>query len=209
MTPRCASHLVAVAFSAGGLQPLIHLLHALPADFASAIAVVHHAGSVSCLPDLLSNQTALTVKFAECGETLLDGTVYVCPPLHHLLVNPDATVGLSSNARLSYVRPSADWFFRTVAGSFDARAAAVVLSGASNDGAKGISKVFEAGGQIFVQDPQTCMFPTMPQAALDAARSCGVHAPDELGPALIAASQQRDLTTAQAEWDHPFGPIAA
>ena len=208
-TRQLASQIVAVAFSAGGLEPLIHLLHALPADFPAAIAVAHHVGAVSCLPALLSNQTRLAVKFAESGEPLLDSTVYVCPPLCHLIVNPDATIVLSTNPRLAYARPSADWFFTSVAGSFDGRASAVVLSGASSDGAKGIARISRAGGKIIVQDPRTCLFPTMPQAALDAVRPSGVHAPAELGPALIAGLHQRDLTTAQAEWEHPFGPIAA
>jgi two-component system, chemotaxis family, protein-glutamate methylesterase/glutaminase len=204
-----ASHLVAVAFSAGGLEPLIRLLHVLPSDFPAAIAVAHHTGAASLLPDLLRNQTRLTVKFAEAGEALLNATVYVCPPQHHLVINPDATIGLSSHARICYARPSADWFFRTVAGSFGSRALAVILSGASADGADGLTRVAEAGGQILVQDPRTCAFGTMPQAAVATGCRCRIHAPDELGPALLATLQGLDITTARAEWEQPFGPFAA
>jgi two-component system, chemotaxis family, protein-glutamate methylesterase/glutaminase len=204
-----ASHLVAIAFSAGGLQPLIHILGALPEDFPAAVAIAHHAGTVSVLPQLLRNQTRLTVKFAENGEPLLNGAIYVCPPQQHLIINPDATVRLSANARIRYARPSADWFFRTVAGSFGERALAVVLSGASADGAEGVMRFFEAGGQVFVQDPRTCLFAAMPEAVLQRGRPCGVHGPDELGRVLTTVLQQRDLATAQTEWEQPFGPLAA
>lgn len=206
---RPATHLVAIVFSAGGLQPLIQLLHALDREFPAAIAVAHHVGSTSCVPDLLRNQTALPVKFAEDGEALHTGTVYVCPPLRHLIINPDARVSLSPHPRVHNARPSADWFFRSVAGSFDSRALAVVLSGASSDGAEGVARVFDAGGQIFVQDPRTCAFPTMTEAALHTGRSCGIHAPGEMGAALTAAMGLLDISGAQAEWEQPFGPLAA
>jgi two-component system chemotaxis response regulator CheB len=204
-----ALYLVAVVFSAGGLQPLIQLLHGLPPDFSAAVAVANHMGDTSCLPDLLCNQTRLRTKFAEHGEQLFAGTVYVCPPKHHLVINPDARVALSSHSRIRHARPSADWFLRTVAGTFGERAAGVVLSGASGDGAEGIARIGEAGGLILVQEPSTCLFPTMPGAAIASSPTCVLKHADEMAAELIAAVDAEDMVQARADWEQPFGPLQA
>lgn len=201
-----AVYLVAVVFSAGGLQPLIQLLHGLPPEFPAAVAVANHMGHMSCLPELLRNQTSLRTKFAAHGESLRAGTVYICPPQHHLVVNPDATIALSSHTHVRYARPSADWFLRTVAGTFGKHAAAVVLSGASADGAEGIVQVAQAGGLVLVQEPATCLFSRMPQAALDGSSSCVALCPEKIASALTSAVSAEVLEQARTEWEQPFGP---
>src|SRR4051794_6898144 len=73
--------LVVIAASAGGLQPLIDVLAALPADFPAAVAVVQHRGEAqpNVLSDILRRRTALPVRDARDGDLLEPGIVYVCP----------------------------------------------------------------------------------------------------------------------------------
>jgi two-component system chemotaxis response regulator CheB len=199
-----AVYIVGIVFSAGGLQPLIRVLHDLPRDFPAAIAVANHMGEVSCLPELLCNQTSLRVKMAEAGDRLHAGTVYVCPPQRHLVINPDATVCLSAHVRVRHARPSADWFLKTIAGAFGHRSTAVVLSGASSDGAEGVELVERAGGAIVVQAPNTCLFGAMPAAAAQRSQGCFVKDPGEIASALTAIHDAREIHLARAEWEAPF-----
>jgi two-component system chemotaxis response regulator CheB len=201
--------MVAIVFSAGGLQALIHVLHGLPADFPAAIGVANHMGDASCLAELLRNQTVLDVKLAEAGDVLYAGTVYVCPPRRHLVINPDATISLSSRAPVRRARPSADWFLKTVAGTFGDRAIGVILSGASSDGAEGARLIGQVGGKVIVQEPATCAFSLMPAAAIRCGVHCTVTPPDEIAGAIIAAHASRDMRQARAEWEEPFGPLEA
>ena len=56
--------------------------------------------------------------------------------------------------------------FESAADVLGARCAAVLLSGANDDGARGAKAVRDAGGLVVVQDPGEAQQPAMPRAAL-------------------------------------------
>ena len=58
-----------------------------------------------------------------------------------------------------------DRFFRSLAETVQSRAVAVILSGTGSDGSRGVRAIDEAGGMVFVQDPNTAQFDGMPNAA--------------------------------------------
>src|SRR5215470_17237752 len=134
---------VALAASAGGLNALTHALAALPANFPAALIVVQHLDPRhrSLMADILSRRTALPVKQAEEGDSLVAGRGYIAPPNRHLLVNPDYTLSLTQTQLVHFVRPSADLLFESTAASFKERAIAVVLSGSGQDGAMGVKAI--------------------------------------------------------------------
>src|SRR4051794_36162787 len=88
---------VAVAASAGGPKALTQLLAALPADLPAALVVVQHiapdAGGL--MAEVLGRVTPLRVRLARDGDLLQPAVVFMAPPDHHLLVNPDHTLSLS------------------------------------------------------------------------------------------------------------------
>jgi len=159
---------VALASSAGGLQALNQVLSLLPPDFPAAILVVQHLyrHRPSALNYLLNQQTQLSVKQAEAGELLQPATVYIAPPDRHLLVNSNCTIGLTQTPPLNFVRPSADYLFKSVAHCFGKRAIAVVMTGLGKDGAAGITVIKQHGGVTIAQDPASAEFTGMPMAAV-------------------------------------------
>jgi two-component system chemotaxis response regulator CheB len=160
---------VAIASSTGGLKALIELLSALPENFPAAIAIVQHIEPhrASQLAEILDHRMSLAVKQAEEGDQLRPGTVYIAPPNHHLLVNPDATIGLSKTELVHFVRPSADLLFESVAASFKERAIAVILTGKGRDGASGIKAIKKMGGKAIAQDQTSSDSFGMPGNAID------------------------------------------
>jgi two-component system chemotaxis response regulator CheB len=73
--------------------------------------------------------------------------------------------------------------------------AAVVLTGANDDGAAGLAKVAAAGGMALVQDPATAERPAMPAAALAAVPNAVVGDIPVLAQALAAAAVQMSEPT--------------
>ena len=160
---------VAIATSAGGLHALGEILSGLDSTFHVPILVVQHLSRTrdSIMAELLDRKTALGVKQAEDGETIVPGCVYTGPSNFHLLVNPDGTLSLTSTDLVHFVRPSADLLFKSVAASFGPRAIAVVATGNGLDGATGVQAIKRGSGVVIVQDELSSEFFGMPGAAID------------------------------------------
>lgn len=185
--------LVVVGASLGGLDALEVLLAQLTPNFPWAIALVQHR-SVEDVHDTLATtlqrRCSLPVREAEDKDPIVDGRVYVAPADYHLLVD-DRAFALSTEARVSYARPSIDVLFDSAAAAFGANVVAVVLTGASADGAYGARRVKGEGGVVLVQDPATAESRVMPDAAIAATTPDAVLPLQALGAHLnrLAASR--------------------
>lgn len=184
--------IVAVGTSWGGLAALTKLLGALPADFTIPVVVVQHRGkdSVGMLGDLLQDSTDLCVCEADDKAPLTPGTVYVAPPDYHALVE-DGYVSLTIDAPVRFSRPSIDVTFTSVADTYGSAAIGVVLTGANEDGSRGLAQIVARGGKALVQDPKTAEIPIMPSAAMKAVPTAEVLALEKLAPRLLELSQER------------------
>jgi two-component system chemotaxis response regulator CheB len=85
-------------------------------------------------------------------------------------VEADRTFSLSCEPPVLFSRPSIDVLMESCADAYGARVAGVVLTGASEDGARGLARIREAGGLAAVQSPQEAAHATMPAAAVAHAR---------------------------------------
>jgi two-component system, chemotaxis family, protein-glutamate methylesterase/glutaminase len=157
---------VLIGASAGGVQALVELTAALPANFPAVVAVVLHVGSQSSLlPELLNRRSPNRALHPADGERPRPGRIYVAPPDHHMLLQPDA-IRLSRGARENHARPAIDPLFRTAAIGWRERAIGVVLTGYLDDGTAGLAAIKDCGGTAVVQDPATALEPSMPASAL-------------------------------------------
>jgi two-component system chemotaxis response regulator CheB len=160
---------IVIGTSAGGFSALSAILQDLPSDFPIPVVIVQHRAKDQSylLEDLLQAKCQIKIKQADEKEEIQPGQVYLAPPDYHLLVERDATLSLSSDLHVRYSRPSIDVLFESAAIAFGDRLIAIILTGASNDGASGIKKVKEFGGLTIVQDPEEAAFSHMPKAAVD------------------------------------------
>jgi two-component system chemotaxis response regulator CheB len=182
---------VAVGTSWGGLAALTKLLGDLPADFGIPVVVVQHRSKDSerLLVQLLQDATDLTVCEIEDKDPLTAGTVHVAPANYHVLIEAGyASLTIEEPVRFS--RPSIDVMFSSAADTYGSAAIGVVLTGANEDGARGLAHIVKRGGLALVQDPKTAEIPIMPAAALRAAPTCEVVQLETLGPRLIALSRE-------------------
>lgn len=170
------SEAVVIGASAGALEALSIVLPALPADFRLPIIVVVHIppDKRSVLAELFASKCALSVIEAEDKEPIKSGSIYFAPPDYHLLVEVDRSIALSSDEPELFSRPSIDVLFETAAEAYGPGLIGIILTGANEDGAKGLKAIADAGGIAIAQDPDEAFQKAMPNAAIDAVSSARV-----------------------------------
>ena len=161
---------VAIGASAGGIDALFTLLEHLPAPIDVPIVIVLHLPEdhESRLVQVFANRMQVPVEEAQ-PHAPAKGGVYFAPPGYHLLVEADHTFSLSCDPPVLYSRPSIDVLFDSCAESYGRGLVGMVLTGANEDGARGLASVRRCGGLTAVQDPAEAAHPAMPEAAIAAA----------------------------------------
>lgn len=177
---------VVIGVSAGGMKALDTILPRLPADFKLPVIVVshRHRNSDDYLEQHMNELCALPVKQADEKEKIIPGVIYFAPPNYHLLVEDDRTFSLSVDAPVNYARPSIDVLFESALAVFGAGLVGIVLTGANNDGSRGLKKIKQAGGLTIAQDPACAEVPHMPRAAIAAAGPDLVLSLEKIGELL-------------------------
>ena len=187
MSASGAHELVAIGTSWGGLEVLREILRELPAELDAGVVIAQHRSPEShptAMLDLLGEVTRLRVTEAADKDEIRPGTVYLAAPDYHLLVEP-GLMTLSTDEPVLYARPSIDVLFETAAESYRERCIGVVLTGANDDGARGLARVVELGGAAIVQDPETAKRDEMPRAALRTTPSARVTPVADIAPLLV------------------------
>lgn len=160
---------VGIGTSWGGLAALTTLLSGLPADFSIPMVVVQHrsADSERLLAQLLQDATDLRVCEIEDKDELTPGTVHIAPANYHVLIE-EGYVSLTVEEPVRFSRPSIDVMLTSAADTYGSAVIGVVLTGANEDGARGLADIVKRGGRALVQDPKTAEIPIMPAAAIRA-----------------------------------------
>lgn len=178
--------MVVVGSSLGGLNALEVLFAGLPKNFPTPIAVAQHRhlDSEKMLSDFLQEKSNLPVIEAEDKEVILPGRVYLAPADYHLLIE-EGRFALSTEAPVSHARPSIDVLFESAADAYSEKVVGMILTGASDDGAKGLAKIKAQGGRAIVQEPATAESPTMPKAAISAVKVDWILPLSDIAPFLV------------------------
>lgn len=184
-----AYKIVAIGASLGGLHALEMILAGLPQDFPMAVAIAQHRHKSSDgeLVDHLQRQSVLPVVEAADKQVIVGGKIYLAPADYHLLVEP-GWFALSTEAPVTYARPSIDVLFESTADAFGDRAIGVILTGASSDGSQGLAKIQAYGGIAVVQEPKEATCRTMPDAAIAAVSGAKILPLLKIAPFLMALS---------------------
>jgi two-component system chemotaxis response regulator CheB len=162
-----AGQLIAIGTSAGGVEALRFLLGDLPAQAKTPIIVTLHLPEHSDVTfSKFIESRNHQVREAHDKMSIDDGTINFAPPGYHLLIEKNKTFALSQDEPVFFSRPSIDVMFESAALVYRQRLTAILLTGANEDGAKGLLTVHQLGGKTVVQDPSDAQAPTMPAAAL-------------------------------------------
>jgi two-component system chemotaxis response regulator CheB len=159
---------IVIGASAGALEALSVILPPLPADYRLPVFVVVHLppDKKSILTELFRAKCKIKIREAEDKEPIAGGTAYFAPPDYHLLLESDKSLSLSDDEPVLYSRPSVDVLFESAADVYGPSLIAIVLTGANQDGAKGLKAIADAGGTAIAQSPNEAYASAMPEAAI-------------------------------------------
>ena len=160
--------LLVIGGSAGSLNVILNLLPQLEETIPFAIIIVLHRKNAfnSKLSELLGSKTHVIVKEAEEKEKIIPGVIYLAPADYHLLIEKNHTLSLDFSEKINHSRPSIDVVLESAADVYGNKLVALLLSGANNDGVNGLQAVKEAGGKVWVQQPQSAEISFMPESAI-------------------------------------------
>jgi two-component system chemotaxis response regulator CheB len=169
---------IVIGASAGGVEALMKIFSVLTPGFGLPIIAVLHVREErrSRLAEVFQQRLPIPVKEVDDKEMIVPGTLYFAAPGYHLSVEKDFSLSLSQEERVFYSRPSIDILFESAADAYGPRLAGVLLTGANQDGAQGLSLIKQYGGLTVIQDPMQAQAPIMPEAAR------ALRAPDYILP---------------------------
>ena len=196
--------IVGIGASAGGLDAIQRFLAKLPQDFGFALVFIQHlsAKHKSLLQELLSaRRPSLVIQQISDGLKIQPGRLYLAPPgrevrlqngLFQTTAHPEGLIHLPI-----------DEFLSSLAEDSGERSIAVIFSGAGTDGARGCQAVRSAGGTVFVQDPQTAEFDSMPLAAIATGHADAVPSPEDLATEFL---KHQGTVQAALSREYPITP---
>ena len=177
--------------SEGGYGALLKIIPQLPPDLPAAYMVILYAtpDHVTAFADYLNANSAITVKRAVDGQPVRGGICYLAAGSEY------ASLHLTAGRMTMQVNPSPfperrgaiNMLMLSVSEIMQNQTIGVVLSGKGNDGAEGSAEVRRVGGTVIMQDPRTCLFQEMVQAALKAAKADHICSDQEIASAIKTA----------------------
>lgn len=174
--------ILAIGGSAGSFSVLAELIPQIKADILFPIVILLHrkAGINSSITDVFNRKTSLPVIECEDKDVLKPGVIYFAPPDYHLLLENDLTFSLDYSEKINFSRPSIDVSFKNFADLFNHKMAAILLSGANNDGAEGLEYIHKKNGTTIVQDLNSSEIDVMPKKALSLFKPTYIANPSQI-----------------------------
>jgi two-component system, chemotaxis family, protein-glutamate methylesterase/glutaminase len=195
--PETAIQVVAMGASTGGPPALMTVLSQLPKEFPVPVLVVQHmaAGFIQGFAEWLQHATGLPVQLAAQDERILPGHVYIAPDGFQMKVVAGGRISLDADDPENGVRPSVSCLFRSVAETYGANAAGVLLTGMGRDGAVELQLMRERGAVTIAQNEETSVVFGMPGEAVKLGAATYVLSPNQIGSVLA------DLTNRNGKGD--------
>jgi two-component system chemotaxis response regulator CheB len=135
-----------------GLDDIRALMAALPPSLAAVVLIVLHRpwDRLSHLRSILAKASRMPVVIAADGERFEPGTAYIGAPADHLTLVARSFGELIGDPDRRFGNRTVDLLFQSVAKHGGERMVGVVLSGALDDGSRGLAAIHHAGGLTMV-----------------------------------------------------------
>ena len=163
-------HILGIGASTGGVEALLTILSAFPADCPATVVTQHMPATFTrSFAARLDRASAAHVEEATDGAPLERGRIYIAPGGEaHLEVSggPSPRCRLVRSEAVSGHRPSVDVLFRSLARRRGPMTG-VILTGMGRDGAQGLLEMRQAGASTLGQDEASCVVYGMPRAAFE------------------------------------------
>jgi chemotaxis response regulator CheB len=187
--PGTIPRVIVLGASIGGPDALRTFLGGIPEGFPALFLLAQHleSGFFERLAQQLQKASKLPVRVPDAGQRAAAGEILVIPAKQRVTVERDGTIALVDHETQPKYTPSIDNVLRDAADRFGAQATAIIFSGMAGDAIEGSVYLTTQGGQVWAQDPASCVVSSM----VDGARARGVveftGSPRELAERCVQA----------------------
>lgn len=181
-----AEHVWVLAASMGGPDAVKEFLDNVSPDLPVAFVYAQHINDdfEKLLAKVLGRDNQLTMSVCETGHVLKHSQVTIIPTDHAVHFLPLGKVHHLAAAWEPPFAPNLDQVIRSVAAQYKTHAGVIIFTGMSNDGADGAVSMREHGGEVWVQEPLSCVCSSMPDSALATGTVSFTGTPKALAQAL-------------------------
>jgi two-component system chemotaxis response regulator CheB len=192
------NHILAMGSSTGGVEALLTILSAFPADCPATVITQHMPASFTrSFAARLDRMSAANVSEAVDGAILQTGHVYLAPGGAFHLTVVGGRCRLVASDPVNGHRPSVDVLFESVA-RLGRPMTGVILTGMGRDGARGLKTMRDLGARTFGQDEASCVVYGMPKAAFEAGAVERQMPLSRLAPAILESCAAKGAKTTVA-----------
>jgi two-component system chemotaxis response regulator CheB len=190
------SDIVAIGASTGGVEALMMLVQALPANCAPTVITQHMPATFThSFAERMNRACAAEVREATDGAPLAPGKVYLAPGgENHLRIAGKGPFHcrVSPGDLVNGHRPSVDVLFASVALVAHGRSVGAILTGMGRDGAKGLAEMRQAGARTLGQNDATSVVYGMPKAAFELGAVERQLPIEQIGPAIVQLTNRQE-----------------
>ena len=154
--------------SLGGPEALKRFLAEIPYDLPVAFIIAQHLGEnfVSLLAEQLNRYTEFSVLVPKGGHVIRHHEVLVTPTNECISINPIGAVELKKIPEQIKYTPSINHAIQDVAVRYKNKSGAIIFSGMCDDGVEGCDFLVKKGGQVWVQDTESCVISAMSESVV-------------------------------------------
>ena len=161
----------AIGSSTGGVQALMEVIPALPANAPGTLVVQHMPSNFTkSFASRLNDNSAMHVVEAKDGDHVIPGKVLLAPGGYHMLLQRSGAnyyVCVKDGPMVCHQKPSVEVMFNSVAKYAGSNAVGAILTGMGKDGALGLLNMRKNGARTIAQDEQSCIVYGMPKEAVE------------------------------------------
>ncbi len=196
---RLVPALLTFGASTGGPAVLRRILSVLGPTPSAAIVIVQHIeqGFSAGLAEFLSS-AGTPVEVVRSPRPLAQGGAYLAPDDAHLQLTAAGLLVPVEGAPRNFQISSIDVFFESIPSATAPATFAALLSGMGIDGAHGLVRLAREGATTVVQSSESCVIPSMPEAARALAGATLALEPDAIARAARRFVQERYAAAQEA-----------
>jgi len=157
-----------LAASLGGPEAVKRFLDALPVGLPIAMVYAQHIEEKfdEVLTASMGKRQAYPMYLVRGEQQLTVGEIRVVPADRQLRFLPRGRVVETRRPWVGSYQPAIDQVVSELARLYRKKMGVIIFSGTCNDGEIGCRVVRACGGTVWVQSPESCLSPAMPNAAL-------------------------------------------
>jgi two-component system chemotaxis response regulator CheB len=188
---------VVLGASEGGYGALLKIIPQLDPGWPAAYLAVLYAADahIDAFIDYLNQHISLRIQRAVDGTVLRGGTCYLASGAEYVTaVRTTTRIALRVHpSPFPERRGAINMLMLSLSEVTSDKTVAVVLSGRDEDGAEGAAEIARVGGEVMIQNPKTCLFKEMAQAAIRLCRNGRRLNDSEIAPAIKTLFNNQNL----------------